>query len=198
MTTVTETVPEQLFVDAPIHKVAAKSMCHYATAGVRVSPSENGAYLVATDGHCLAVAEATKAHITETSIIPTAVFSGRKRQHLRREGDLWLSDSDKAAPPVEGNFPKVADVIPDIDEMGCSARPRVQLTIDAGILANLAKAIGEDDKVTLWLETDEQCHVAGPIAAAGPSGFGCIMPVETNGTGSGYAKARQQFIDAQR
>jgi len=151
----------------------------------------NECYAVATDGIALAVtklegmaatpalcpAELLKKPAKAREI--TAVeLNGQWKASTRKLSTSTVTD--KTAPIIEGRFPPVKDILPAVTSSS------VKLCLDASALARLAEVISpilpgkhytiEQGKVTLIFDVSKDGTVDSPIAIAGTTGFGVIMP----------------------
>lgn len=148
-------------------------------------------YAVATDGRQLAITK-LDGLATESQLCPASLLEPhkpRERKTLELNGQ-WKSSTvslkdqntrEVSSQMVEGRFPPVESVLPDITS------DYVSVTIDVEILRQLVSAINQTDKkddsskvITLLLSVDDEKEVCGPIGVVGNVGFGVIMPATTN------------------
>lgn len=148
-------------------------------------------YAVATDGRQLAITKVDGLAV-DSQLCPAALLEPhkpRERKTLELNGQ-WKASTESLKDQntrevlsklVEGRFPPVESVLPDITS------DYVSVTLDVEILRTLVSAINLADKkddgsklVTLLLPVDDDKEVCGPVAVLGNIGFGVIMPATTS------------------
>lgn len=154
-----------------IRHCCAREGSRYAIQAVEARPgNEPGeAYLSATDGRVLAVVPTSADDLEKPILIPYDVLPTRK------DNDVILKENgffrqvrggkivDEGDP--DGSFPPTADVVPKGDTF------KLVIGLNAGLLLNLAHAVGEEGTVTLLIGKPNK-----PIGVMGPEGFGVLMP----------------------
>jgi len=200
MTTLDQAPPalaERITATTRIQDAAPKKPTYGTVAGVVALPhpeAGQGVYLVASNGHLMAVVHETQAYVDQPTILPLEVFSGRAPQKINRQGDLWINTkSAKAAPPVVGDyFQRFSEIMPDLED----GEDRVSITIDTAKLSQLAAAIGTDGVVTLHFR--KEGFLGLPVPVSGNSGFGVIMLVNNDYANDNYATYRDAFVESQK
>lgn len=175
-----------------IRHAAAKQDGRYGISAVEARPGKDGVWLSATDGHVLAIHKAD-GEATEPCLIPKPLLPTRKAGDVitRENGELRAA-SGKVATPNDGPFPPCTDILPDVRQ---TDRIGHVVTLNAQLLLNLAKAIGDGGKptVTLFLPKNEK----KAIAVLGGDGIGAIMPVSTRKDPEAcYEEQRAEYLDA--
>lgn len=174
------------------------SSSRYALGGVHVRPaSSGGAWLTATDGRVMAVAQSAESMAESETIVPMDLAAGatKSRAVSCTLNGRWENSKGKFGLPIEGRFPKCQDVLKGIDVNG------TLLSINAQLLANLAAAlteVGDDQAVTLIIgpDRDKDGHVSRSVAVVGKLGIGMItpMPGPTRGAVEQFNTVRAAYI----
>ncbi len=195
-------------IPTPVKQATSKDDTRYGRRGAEVRPGMNGcAWLTTSDGHTAAIMQVEAARCTEPDIIPADVLPGSvKGGKLAKIDGTWETvvtgkQKVKKAEPLDGEFPPVADVIPDVMATKSSRsdnfRYSTAVTINAELLMNIARAIGHDGRyddtgttVTLFIQPGEKGKPANkPIAVVGgPGRIGIVMPCNGDPT-----QARERF-----
>tara|TARA_R110000803_G_scaffold193054_2_gene255968 strand:- start:302 stop:1384 length:1083 start_codon:yes stop_codon:yes gene_type:complete len=162
------------------------SNSRYALQNVEIRQSSAEAdkvFLGATDGRHAAIVKAPGT-TAETSQAPGKIFPSKKNQWPKRpadqlvtingNGNQWSRSAVQKPTAIElqeidGRFPDIADVMPDISGLQ-------EITLDVALLAKLAEALNthnsmEATKLTLFVGKADQ-----PAAIVGQNGIGVIMP----------------------
>lgn len=173
-----------------LDKVCASEDSRYRLNQILALPNgKDEAHLVATNGKILAVVPVGASTLeTEPALLPReAGKAGAKGAKVDVNGEIRVTQGKRidVHPTIaqEGRFPSVQAVIPDTADS-------IRLTLDAGLLADLAGAIAPGtNHVTLYIpQPNEAGDVVGAIGVVGdvgdgahvvPSGIGAIMPMTT-------------------
>lgn len=150
----------------------------YALGAVCVSPiDDKSVWLTATDGRIMAAVQADGS-ASEPVLCPMAAVKAKPaardhRAKVYRDNGHWVDRKKTMHEPMEGRFPRMADVCPRTDNA-------LVLAIDAALLHRLAQAIciGDRPVVTLLIQpAGENGYVENAIGvSASGGGIGVIMP----------------------
>lgn len=127
----------------------------YYLNGILVEPTEHGAFLVATEGHILAVVHSADAHADKPRILEISDDMGRACRELKSvsvASKITVEDENAHAvitdatgehfikpgkPFIDGKYPEWRRVIPTVERL----KPGLFAAINAGCLARLKRAL---------------------------------------------------------
>jgi hypothetical protein len=174
----------ELELTRPLAQCCDAQSTRYALSAVQVTPADAGnVWCAACDSRVLALVK-QKGTADGPHLLPgefakpvargtvCASLNGQWTISGRNARGLPDGKAARLVSEGEGRFPRAADVLPDV--VGC-----VQVGISGALLANLAKAIGnESGEFVLFIPLDgESLAVKGAIGVKGEHGIGVIMPV---------------------
>lgn len=172
----------QVELTTRLRGVCAAESSRYAMSGAMISPNgSDGVWVSATDGRVAAVLKArADGDLQGTSIVPAEVLPNRVKggRILHNPDGRWEDPkSGKIGEPIDGTFPPIADVLPDVT---ADKRYGVAISLNCDLLHSLARAIGRQGSsdeagavVTLFIDSPKKA-----IAVYGaPDRIGVIMPV---------------------
>jgi hypothetical protein len=155
---------------------AARDGARYCYNGVLLSPrpdTDVEALLCATDGQVLAVVpvavDPVSARVTKPLLLPAAACQANSREvTLDVKGEVRVCDGRKTAAHAlleqEGRFPALREVFPKPEMLA----KYNALTLDIGILKNLAAAVSDDRTVTLLIPpANNKGEIVGVVPVVG-------------------------------
>lgn len=188
----------ELTIDRPLSQCCDAIGKRYALSAVHVAPSsESGmVWASACDSKILAVVK--QPGMTDVPHLLPGQFAkpAGKGKTVASLNGVWTVSGKNArgvddgkpariAAETEGRFPATEHVLPAVDS-GCTV-----LSLDAELLANLAKAISDDGKVFLLIKSPEDS-----IAVSGSHGIGVIMPASIASQNQTHEQAAVRVRDA--
>jgi hypothetical protein len=169
MSAISHTVTPQTKIDACCDAASSR----YALGAVHILPSahKGEVYCAATDGRVATVALASGTAEGE-ALLPMKLSKPGKPAHLNGRWEC----NGKVANTVEGRFPRMGDVLPEVPP--CELSSYSVLRIKGEQLKRIADAIGEESYITLFVPPNgEKGHVDKPIAMRGTHGIAVAMPI---------------------
>lgn len=196
-----------------IGKVTAKEYSRYAIEAVAIMPDHtNGesVFLTATDGRMVAIVRAdferagnVEGAGLDAQWLPRDLASGGcalrlakgQSQTLFGEGLHWVDDDAGvfAEQPGGGNFPPIADLLPE------SVEGTLCVRLNTKMLATLAKALNDGvsdcpEAVTLFIRHANPGEmVIRPVVAVGNRGIGLLMPRGNGEEGNPSSDAAERW-----
>ncbi|MGI4776928.1 MAG: hypothetical protein ACRYGA_02225 [Janthinobacterium lividum] len=178
----------------------ARNEIRYYLCGVCIEKAEiGGVYVIATDGHCMAVVHDAQGTIEGAQRViiqaPAALVSAAKRAKpfgelpqkilldgkrvriavdfsVNGAGEAYVQAGDSV---IEGKFPDWRQIVPDFDLLKRGAFAG-DVSVNGFYLARLAKVVGRNFAgVTLWQEDPKRAVVIQVNAV--PEMFIAIMPM---------------------
>lgn len=181
-----------------IAEVADVESTRYALSGVHATPAKHGGvWLAATDSRALAVVKADGEldgrHLVHRSAFPE---SPQGAAAIRQTADGWQCPPPKAAPQVEGKFPRYHEVLPEVSG-------RIQVVVDVAYLMKLAKALNKSEEgqtcFPLTLFVGEETPEGQAIGVLGDLGIGALKSMASESslevTAALYESMRQQVCE---
>ncbi len=161
-----------------------KNQGRFALDSVTLAQRDGKTFLLATDGHVLAVQPVQCAEPPAKPLLLPSEASKANGKPLTVEvnGEVRITSGKKTSvlplPEQAGRFPALKDLMPAAEAL----TPRRVIILDARELANLAKAISVDGHVALFIPEGDRM-VSKPIVVVGMDenrGIGLLMPRPPN------------------
>ena len=156
----------QVELTTRVRGVCAAESSRYSMAGALISPNgaDGGVWVSATDGRVAAVLKArADGELEGASIVPSEVLPNRVNggRILHNPDGRWEDPkSGKIGEPIEGTFPPVGDILPDVT---ADKRYGVAIGLNCDLLHSLARAIGRQGSsdeagavVTLFIDSPKK------------------------------------------
>ena len=182
-----------LLLDKGVEASASLAHSHYAMECAQIGPKDDGVWLAASDGHQAIVRPCT-GHADKTYLVPVHPLAEGLDDSpgwVYLDGKWFSQRNGRYAEPVpDRKFPDVSGVLPKIGN-DC-----VPVTITVGYLMKIAKAIGEQGIITMFVPKTRN----KPIAIIGTHGIGAVMPEyqdeKTEGMAERYTTMAEAFAKA--
>ena len=204
--TTTTTTTTTVNVPTMLHKAAGTENARYALTGAMIRSTDGGAMAYATDGRILAAVPLPCAAPAGEYVVPDAALPRLKTQRglrLPMDGGEVSGALDKGGADVgviDGKFPPLADVLPEVHTMSADVSssgrvaddaPHITVGVDprtrlldavTDTRGSKANADGRPPSVTLILSANADGeHGRKPVIVLGNAGTGLIMPITNDG-----------------